>query len=138
MLIILKLKFIIVMSSLLIVSTVLITLALVFYSIGIWSERFSRYLKPWHTAMFWLGFLFDLSGTYSMHLMAKTSMNLTEHHTITGQIAIWVMLAHAIWATVVILKGSEKSKIKFHRYSIVVWCIWLIPYFGGVYMGMNR
>lgn len=40
----------------LILSSVLITLALVFYSTGIWAERFSRLLKPWHVVMFWLGF----------------------------------------------------------------------------------
>jgi hypothetical protein len=36
----------------------LITLALLFYSIGVWSERISRYLKPWHIAAFWTGFIF--------------------------------------------------------------------------------
>ncbi|MBE0674919.1 MAG: TIGR03987 family protein, partial [Bacteroidales bacterium] len=48
------------MDGLSIVSTVLITLALVFYSIGVWSERFSRYLKKWHVVSFWTGLLFDI------------------------------------------------------------------------------
>jgi uncharacterized repeat protein (TIGR03987 family) len=59
-----------------------------------------------------------------------------EMHTLTGQIALWLMLAHAIWATYVIRKGSEKTRTGFHRYSMVVWLIWLIPYFGGMFMGM--
>ena len=34
-------------------SFIIITSALVFYSIGVWSERFSG-VKPWHLAFFWL------------------------------------------------------------------------------------
>ena len=33
-----------------------ITLALVFYSIGVWSERAQRVLKPWLAVVFWTGF----------------------------------------------------------------------------------
>ena len=38
-----------------IMSSVLITLALVFYSIGIWAERIARRLTPWHLIAFWSG-----------------------------------------------------------------------------------
>ncbi len=55
----------------------------------------------------------------------------------TGQIAIWLMLIHALWASWVARRGSETLRISFHRYSIVVWLIWLIPYFGGMYLGMS-
>lgn len=122
----------------LILSSTLITLALVFYSLGIWSERFAKYLKPWHVVTFWAGFLFDVSGTTAMHFLAKGHFNFWAPHTLTGQIALWLMLTHAIWATYVTLKGSEKSKIQFHRYSLIVWMIWLIPYFGGMYLGMSK
>lgn len=54
-----------------IMSFMLITLALIFYSIGVWSERIARYLKPWHVIAFWTGFLFDVSGTLAMHRLAK-------------------------------------------------------------------
>ena len=121
-----------------IVSATLITLALIFYSLGIWSERIARYLKPWHVIAFWIGFLFDVSGTWAMHRLATDPFNILEPHTLTGQLAIWLMLIHAIWATWVIKRGSEKAKIGFHRYSLFVWLIWLIPYFGGVYLGMNK
>lgn len=126
------------MSTLLILSTILITLALVFYSTGIWSERFAKYLKGWHVAMFWTGFIFDVSGTLAMTRLANHSFNLLELHTLTGQIALWLMLIHAIWATYVVSKGSEMSRKRFHRYSLIVWLIWLVPYFGGMIMGMSR
>lgn len=126
------------MSTYLIISTTLITLALIFYSVGVWSERIAKYLKAWHVVAFWFGFTFDISGTYAMHLLAKKPFDLFEPHTLTGQIALWMMLAHAIWATKVINNGDESLRKKFHYFSIIVWLIWLIPYFGGMYLGMVR
>jgi uncharacterized repeat protein (TIGR03987 family) len=115
-----------------------ITLALVFYSLGVWAEKFARYLKPWHVIAFWTGFLFDMLGTWMMHKLANGSFNILEPHTFTGQVALWLMLIHAIWATYVVRKGSELTRKKFHRYSIIVWLIWLVPYFGGMWMGMSK
>ena len=48
-----------IMSATPLLSAALITLALVFYSLGVWSERIARYLKGWHVASFWIGFIFD-------------------------------------------------------------------------------
>jgi uncharacterized repeat protein (TIGR03987 family) len=121
-----------------ILSTVLITLALVFYSTGIWAERIARLLKPWHVYTFWTGFVFDVSGTLVMHRMAEGRFDLRDLHTLTGQIAVWLMLAHAIWATVVIRKKHQHMKARFHRYSLFVWLIWLIPYFGGMMLAMSH
>jgi uncharacterized repeat protein (TIGR03987 family) len=116
-------------------AVILITLALVAYSIGVWSERLSRYLKGWHVLAFWAGFLFDSSGTLAMDLL-EPGIDWTSSHTITGQIALWLMLAHAIWATRVVRAGTESAKIRFHRFSLVVWTIWLVPYIGGMFLGM--
>jgi len=125
------------MNLLMIASTTLITLALVFYTIGVWSERLARYLKPWHVAAFWTGFAFDVAGTLAMHALAEGRFDLRDSHTLTGQIALWLMLAHAIWATRVSRSGSEEARRGFHRYSLVVWLIWLVPYIGGMILGMR-
>ena len=125
------------MSILLTLSIILISLALVFYSLGVWAERISRYLKLWHVIAFWIGFLFDVSGTSAMHILAKDPFDLTNPHTLTGQIALWLMLAHAIWATVVVKRGAEKELINFNKYSVIVWLFWLVPYFSGLYIGMK-
>ena len=122
---------------LLLFSTVLITLALVFYSLGVWAERIARLLKPWHVTTFWIGFTFDVTGTILMHIMAGDQFRLWDFHTLTGQLALWLMLAHAIWATNVIRHRKELLMAKFHRYSLFVWLVWLIPYFGGMIMGMG-
>jgi uncharacterized repeat protein (TIGR03987 family) len=125
------------MSNLLITATILITCALAFYSLGVWAERIARYLKAWHVVAFWCGFAFDVAGTYTMHLISNGMFDLSNPHTLTGQIAIWVMFIHAIWATWVILKGSEKAHRNFHTYSLIVWLIWLVPYFGGMFLGVK-
>jgi uncharacterized repeat protein (TIGR03987 family) len=64
-----------------------------------------------------------VNGKLSVHLISAKPFNILDLHTLTGQIAIWLMLAHAIWATYVIRKGSEDLHIHFHRYSLVVWLI---------------
>lgn len=126
------------MSHILIFSTVTITLALIFYTIGVWAEKFTRLLKKWHVITFWIGFSFDVCGTLAMHYISENPFNLADMHTLTGQIALWLMLAHAIWATQVIRKNNATLRKKFHRYSLLVWLIWLVPYIGGMIMGMSK
>lgn len=126
------------MSSLTIISVSLITLALLFYSVGVWAERISRYLKPWHVIFFWTGFTFDVSGTWAMHLLSTGPFDLTEPHTLTGQIALWLMLFHAVWASKVVIENNTGLRESFHKFSLFVWIIWLIPYFGGMFLGMSK
>jgi uncharacterized repeat protein (TIGR03987 family) len=123
---------------LLTLSTVFITLALLLYSVGVWSERIALYLKMWHVTAFWAGFFFDASGTMAMHLMARGPFDLRQAHTLTGQIALWLMLVHALWATRVVRKGSDDARKGFHRYSLFVWLLWLVPYFGGMVLAMRK
>ncbi|MEJ2353900.1 MAG: hypothetical protein P8Y03_29350, partial [Anaerolineales bacterium] len=58
------------MSVQVILSIVSISSALVFYSIGVWSERIAGRLKGWHLIFFWTGLLFDTMGTGIMLEMA--------------------------------------------------------------------
>jgi uncharacterized repeat protein (TIGR03987 family) len=119
--------------NILVFSTIAITLALVFYSIGVWSERLARILKPRHLAFFWAGFVFDTTGTTLMTILATTTSNgnFLDLHALTGVIAIVLMLFHAIWATISLISRNEQRLRSFHRFSLAVWIIWLIPYFIG-------
>lgn len=108
-------------------ATIIITLALIFYSIGVWSERISGQLKPWHLVFFVLGLICDTWGTGMMFELVGGM--LFDIHGISGLIAILLMLIHAIWAFVVLLKRDEKAINNFHKFSLFVWLIWLIPYF---------
>lgn len=117
------------------ISTIIITLALVFYTIGVWSERFAGRLKAWHLVFFWLGFICDTWGT---GLMLEMAEGMTfDFHGLTGLVAIVLMLIHAAWATVVLVRRDERWISNFHRFSVVVWAIWLIPYLSPIVLGMG-
>lgn len=126
------------MLSLSVISASLITLALIFYTVGVWSERLTKYLKFWHVVIFWIGFAFDIGGTLAMHKLAKAPFDILDIHTLTGQIALWLMFIHSMWATNVIKLNNNVLRSKFHKYSLIVWYIWLVPYFGGMYMGITK
>lgn len=114
-----------------------ITAALVFYTIGVWSEKIQKTLKVWHVVIFWLGLVCDTLGTSLMERLATNGF-LFSFHGITGLLAILLMLFHAVWATVVLVKNDAKMKITFHKLSVTVWFIWLIPYISGLIFGMTH
>jgi len=112
-----------------------ITTALILYTIGVWSEKKQGELKKWHLALFFLGLIFDTLGTTLMSEMVKGGFEL-NFHGITGLLAIVLMLFHALWATIVLVKNNETGKNDFHKFSIIVWTIWLIPFVSGAIFGM--
>jgi uncharacterized repeat protein (TIGR03987 family) len=115
--------------------TIIITIALVFYSIGVWGERIQGRLKPWHLVFFFLGLICDTWGT---GLMMDFAGGLTfDIHGVTGVIAIVLMAVHAIWALVVLLRKDEKAIQNFHKFSVAVWFIWLIPYFSPMFFALG-
>jgi uncharacterized repeat protein (TIGR03987 family) len=117
---------------------VFINLACLFYTVGVWSEKTQKILKPWHVVAFWLGFVCDTLGTVAMSEHAGGIIHQYNFHGITGVAAILLMLFHAIWATIVIVKNKETMKLNFHKFSIVVWIIWLVPMVSGIIYGMSR
>lgn len=94
-------------------------------------------LKKWHVIIFYLGLLFDSIGTTLMSKIAQGGFQLNIHG-ITGALAIILMFFHAFWATIVLIKNDLKAKVKFHKFSLIVWIIWLIPFVTGAILGMKR
>lgn len=124
---------------------VLITSALVFYTIGVWAEHRAGVLKPWHTAMFGLGLVCDATGTWFMSQIAASGATmatsgvaavLTQVMSITGALALVLMAVHFGWALWVLARGDAAAKARFHRFSLVVWGVWLVPYFTGMAASM--
>ncbi len=50
-----------------------------------------------------------------MPKFTKKPFDLNDPHTLTGQIALWLILSHAVWATQVVKKGTEMELINFNR-----------------------
>ena len=125
------------MNPLIMPASTAITLALVFYTIGVFGERRAGTLKKSHLALFWLGLICDTTGTTIMTAIARSSTAaVSPLHAITGLLAIILMLFHALWATFVTVRGSEQSRRGFHKLSIGVWLIWLVPYCAGLFIGI--
>jgi len=124
------------MSQILSTAIICMILALTLYTIGVWSERFAGRLKLWHLIFFWAGLIFDTTGTTLMGVMAGSIK--FDFHGITGALAIALMLGHAIWASVALLLKREKVIVNFHKFSIIVWILWLIPFISGLAGAMLR
>ncbi len=121
----------------------IITLALVFYSIGVWAERIQGILKPWHATMFAFGLACDSTGTFLMTKIAgenaasgQSAGGLGTLMAVTGSLALALMAIHLIWAIIVLNRNKQQEKVTFHKFSIIVWAIWLIPYVAGAVVAM--
>lgn len=119
----------------LIYASTAITLALVFYSIGVWGEKLQGQLKVWHLVVFYLGLVCDTTGTMLMSELTG-DVTLLSFHGLTGLLAILLMLFHAVWATVVLVRNDQKARANFHKLSLIVWLIWLIPFVSGAIFGV--
>lgn len=115
---------------------ILISLAFAFYTLGVWSEKLQKRLRIWHSVVFWIGFAFDTAGTLAMSRLT-TGQSQFSVHVVAGIIAIMIMLFHALWSTIVLLRNDESARINFRKLSVHVWAIWLIPYLSGIIIGMK-
>ena len=117
------------------VASTAITLALAFYTIGVFAERRSGTLNTSHLVFFYLGLACDTAGTAVMSNIARGE-SANPAHAATGLLAIILMIIHAAWASVVLARKNRAAMESFHRFSVAVWTIWLIPYFCGMLMGI--
>ena len=106
------------------------------YTVGVWAEKIKRRLLTWHAVVFWLGFVCDTIGTGAMGKLAGSIIQF-NFHGLTGLLAILLMLFHALWATIVLIRKNENQLLRFHKFSFVVWIIWLIPMVTGMILGSD-
>ena len=119
----------------LVFAVIAIISAFICYTIGVWSEKIAGRLKLWHLSFFYVGFIFDTIGTSLMGIISgKFSANI---HGITGLLAIILMAFHVVWASIVLYRKNEKLITAFHKFSLIVWLIWLIPFLTGMILNMK-
>ncbi len=120
----------------LIIAITFIFLACILYTLGVWAEKIQGRLKIWHLVVFWAGLTADTIGTGAMGEISGSLIKF-NFHGITGMLAIILMLFHAIWASIVLKRKDETMILKFHKFSFVVWIIWLIPMVTGMIFGAS-
>lgn len=123
------------MSPLLISAIVVITLALVFYSIGVLGEAKRKLLKWKDVYFFAAGLIADFTGTMMMVQISNRGENVlapwaSQLMAISGTAAIFLMAIHIVFAIVVMRKYSSYRE-SFHKWSLVIYCLWLVSYVLG-------
>ena len=125
------------MSPELVFASVAISLALFFYTWGVFGERRHGSLSLKYVLLFWAGLACDTTGTLTMsHIASQSAATGFGIHAATGMLAIALMLVHAVWATVTYRRGSQRAQQRFHTFSTVVWLAWLVPYIIGMLVGI--
>ena len=122
------------MSLTLIAAVVTILTAAVVYSIAVFAEQRTGVLEPWHLALFWLGLVFDTTGTTLMSDIAG-GFKLNVHGAL-GALAIVLMLVHASWATIALVFRQERVLLRFHTFSTHVWGLWMASLVSGIVLNI--
>ncbi|PHR60163.1 MAG: TIGR03987 family protein [Robiginitomaculum sp.] len=124
------------MPTLLLISVILFTVALVFYTWGVWSEFRAKYLARKHVVLFALGVSVDTLATILTYL-AIGGLTLTPH-SILGFVSLALMTFHLFWAILARRKGNTHTLTNFHKLSLLVWSIWMASYISGFVLGMAK
>jgi len=124
------------MPTFLIYAVILFTIALVFYTWGVWAERLAKRLKPWHAMVFAAGVGTDVAATWITY--AGLGGLVFTAHSIMGFISLALMAVHFIWALIVLARKNEAALTSFHKLSLFVWTIWMISYLSGFVLGMMK
>ena len=111
------------------VSNSFILLALIFYTVSVWSEKIFKKITTIIVVIFSFGFGCDLVGTFLMRFKAHHD-SLTFHQT-CGYLALGIMFVHLLWAIAALLK-TGKAAYWFSKFSVWAWTIWLIAFVSGV------
>jgi len=112
------------------------TLALFFYSIGVWSERINKILKPWHLVFFGLGLIAETLGT--AYVKKQTGFAIYNFLTIIGILSLLLMFIHTVIAIHIVIVNNKKQISIFHKISLFVWLAWLIPCLTMLFFGINK
>lgn len=124
------------MPPLLLYAVILFTVALVLYSVSVWSERIQGHLKPWHLIVFGAGVLVDVLATWlTIKFVGAIVFTL---HAIFGFVSLFLMALHFIWALVAYTANREAGMKQFHRFSLFVWSIWMLSYLTGFISGLQK
>lgn len=120
------------MNPLLIAGSITVTLALVFYSIGILTEQFIKKISGRVLFFITLGIIFDIAATIFM--IAGSPNSPFTLHGFLGYSALAVMLIDVIlmWRLKLISGLNQDVPFGLHRYSKYAYFWWVIAYITGV------
>ena len=124
------------MPPLLLTAVILFSIALVLYTTSVWSEHLQRQLKTWHLSVFGLGVITDAVATW-LTIEFVGAIVFTPH-ALFGFTSLILMALHFGWALFVFISARQTGTVRFHRFSLFVWAVWMVSYFTGFLTGMQK
>ena len=124
------------MNSTLIKAVIVVTFALIFYSIAVINEQRKHRVLKWLLAFFTTGVIFDISSTILMIIGAR-KIPITVHGFI-GYSALLVMLIDTIliwrfWRR----EGDQEVPKGLNLYTRLAYSWWVIAYIAGAIIAMT-
>jgi uncharacterized repeat protein (TIGR03987 family) len=113
---------------------VLITLALVLYSIATWRNWRLKLLTTGHVILLWLAVIADTLATRMM--AAYSTASRLSMHLVIGYAAVAMMAILTLVGTWAKSADREAVLHNFHRYLLPVWILWVLSYAAGVWIGI--
>lgn len=104
--------------------------ALLLYSLSIWSHKITGKLSSWIMCVFGAGLATDILGTVLLCVMSANGWKFTIH-TISGLFSLLIMVVHFTWALCAIKIGGDFESY-FNRFSVSAWILWLIAFVSGI------
>lgn len=112
--------------------------ALIFYSVGSIGIFRARHATSGGARALWIGFVFDVLTTTAMAINFG-GLDLTSEgigHTIAGFLAMFAMLAAAIFATMQASKpAAEGVRAGIAKWVLGPWVLWVLVF---LYAGISR
>ena len=118
-----------------IIATLLFTLALVLYSLAIWSGRTARHFKLWQIIVFFFGVSADALGVW-VTVKFIGAIVLTPH-AIFGFSALLLMSLHFLWVLFMFVANRQQT-LGARRFGIFVWSVWMLSYLSGFVTGLQK
>ncbi len=124
------------MPTVILISVISISAALILYSIAVWWNWARKRLEPRHLVLFYLGLVCDMAATAMMKSsVAEVTYDL---HTISGYTALALMFIVTMVGTYGLYQHNDRILNNFHRFGLPIWFIWLISWLTGVVLGVQK
>lgn len=119
------------MKPILIIGSIIVTLALIFYSIGLITEQRKRIINKFVLTFLTLGLVFDITATTCM-IIGSSNSPFTFHGFI-GYTGLLAMIIETIIAYRFYLRNSGQTLVPkgIHIYSGFAYFLWVAVYLTG-------
>lgn len=116
------------MNTTLMIAVALVTFALIFYSIGFFSTIKKQRISIITPLFYWLGVIGDITSTILMFSLANGTNTSSTTHGVIGIIALILMVACAIYATIAHHKNIAEITLAFRQHSVIPYIFWVVVF----------